>query len=108
MQAIGLADGRYVYNGIEYESRNGTARYKDGTLIGTSLGLSQLLDRLVTFTGCPFETAIRMAAENPARLLGLEDKKGAIAVGKDADLILLDRDRSVYATIVAGNIVFKK
>ena len=108
MQAIGLADGRYVYNGIEYESRNGTARYKDGTLIGTALGLSQLLDRLTTYTNCPFETAIRMAAENPARLLGLEDKKGSIAVGKDADLILLDRDRSVYATIVAGNIVFKK
>jgi N-acetylglucosamine-6-phosphate deacetylase len=49
-----------------------------------------------------------MAAENPAKVLGLEDKKGSIAVGKDADLVLLDRDRSVYATIVAGNIVFKK
>lgn len=108
MQAIGLADGKYLYNGIEYESRNGTARYKDGTLIGTSLGLSQLLDRLITFTGCPLETAIRMAGENPARLLGLEGKKGSIAVGKDADLVLLDHDRSVYATIVAGNIVFRK
>ncbi|MCK4293336.1 MAG: N-acetylglucosamine-6-phosphate deacetylase [Planctomycetes bacterium] len=108
MQALGLADGKYVYNGIEYESRDGTARYKDGTLIGTALGLSQLLDKLITFTDCPLDAAIKMAAENPARLLGLEDRKGSVAVGKDADLVLLDPDRLVHATIVAGSIVFKK
>ena len=108
MQAMGLGDGRYVYNGIEYESKDGAARYADGTLIGTALGLSQLLDRFITFTNCPLEVAIRMAAENPAKVLGIEDKKGSIAVGKDADLVLLDADRSVYATIVGGRIVFKK
>ncbi|MBN2272281.1 MAG: N-acetylglucosamine-6-phosphate deacetylase [Sedimentisphaerales bacterium] len=108
MQAIGLPDGKYIYNGIEYESKDGAARYADGTLIGTALGLSQMLDRLMTFTDCPLNTAIRMAAENPAKVLGLEDKKGSIAVGKDADLVLLDTDRSVYATIVAGKIVYKK
>jgi len=37
MQAIGLGDGKFVYNGIEYESKDGTARYADGTLIGTAL-----------------------------------------------------------------------
>jgi len=54
MQAIGLPEGKYVYNGIEYESKSGTARYEDDTLIGTALGLSQLLDRFATFTNCPF------------------------------------------------------
>jgi len=108
MQAMGLPDGKYIYNGIKYESKDGAARYADGTLIGTALGLSQMLDRLMTFTDCPLDIAVRMAAENPANVLGIEDKKGSIAVGKDADLVLLDADRSVYATIVAGKIVFKK
>jgi N-acetylglucosamine-6-phosphate deacetylase len=108
MQAIGLGDGMFIYNGVVYESKAGAARYKDGTLIGTALGLSQMLKRFVEFTGCPFDTAIRMATQNPAVLLGLQDKKGSISAGKDADLILLDNEFSIYATIVAGRIVFQK
>jgi len=108
MQAIGLGDGMFVYNGIEYESKAGAARYKDGTLIGTALGLSQMLERFIEFTDCPLDTAIRMVTQNPAGLLGLQDKKGTITLGKDADLILLENDLSVHTTIVAGKIVFQK
>jgi N-acetylglucosamine-6-phosphate deacetylase len=108
MQAIGLGDGMFIYNGVEYESKAGAARYKDGTLIGTALGLSQMLEKFIFFTNCPLEIAIRMATQNPARLLRLENKKGSIAVGKDADLILLDDNLSVHRTIVAGKIVFRK
>jgi N-acetylglucosamine-6-phosphate deacetylase len=108
MQAMGLGDGMFIYNGVEYESKAGAARYKDGTLIGTALGLSQMLKRFIEFTDCPLDIAIRMLTQNPAVLLGLEDKKGTIMVGKDADLILLDDDLSVQTTIVAGKIVFEK
>jgi N-acetylglucosamine-6-phosphate deacetylase len=108
MQAIGLGDGMFTYNGVEYESKDGTARYKDGTLIGTALGLSQLLDKFMAFADCPLDVAIKTVTENPAKLLGLEDRKGVIAPGKDADLVLLDHDRSVHTTIVAGKIVFQK
>jgi N-acetylglucosamine-6-phosphate deacetylase len=108
MQALGLGDGKFIYNGIEYESKNGTARYKDGTLIGTALGISQLLERLTSFTGCPFETAIKAVTQKTAELLGIEDRKGSIAPGKDADLVLLDRNYFIHTTIVAGKIVFPK
>jgi len=108
MQALGLGDGKFIYNGIDYESKNGTARYKDGTLIGTALGLSQLLEKLISFTDCPLDVAIKTVTQNPAGLLGLEGKKGAIAPGKDADLVLLDHDCSVHTTFVAGKIAFKK
>jgi len=108
MQALGLGDGNFIYNGIDYESKNGTARYKDGTLIGTALGLSQLLEKLKAFTGCPGDVAIKTVTQNPASLLGLEDNKGTIAPGKDADLVMLDHDRSVHTTFVAGKIVFQK
>jgi N-acetylglucosamine-6-phosphate deacetylase len=107
MQAMGLPDGRYVYNGIEYESKDGAARYKDGTLIGTALGLNRMAARLMQFTQCPLAVAIKTVTENPARVLGLAAAKNAIAPGKDADLVILDDDLRVYATIVAGRIVYR-
>ncbi|MBN2312319.1 MAG: N-acetylglucosamine-6-phosphate deacetylase [Sedimentisphaerales bacterium] len=108
MQAIGLGDGKFVYNGIDYESKDGAARYKDGTLIGTALGLNQMLQRFIIFTECPLIEVIKSVTENPAKILGLENQKGTIAPGKDADLVLLESDLSVYATIVGGKIVFRK
>jgi N-acetylglucosamine-6-phosphate deacetylase len=108
MQAMGLPDDKYIYNGVEYESKEGAARYKDGTLIGTALGLSELVKRFISFTGCGLDVAVRTVTENPAKVLGLADSKGSIAVGKDADLVLLDEDLSVHATIVGGKIVFGK
>jgi N-acetylglucosamine-6-phosphate deacetylase len=108
MQALGLGDGQFIYNDVEYESKNGTARYKDGTLIGTALGQSQLLEKFTSITGCPFETAIRTVTQRPAELLGIEKIKGTIALGKDADLVLLDRNYNIHTTIVAGKIVFQK
>jgi len=108
MQALGLGDGQFIYNGIEYESKNGAARYKDGTLIGTALGQSQLLERLTSFTGCPFETAIKTVTQKTAELLGIDDRKGSIESGKDADLVLIDQNYTVHTTIVMGNVVFPK
>ncbi|GAI92231.1 unnamed protein product, partial [marine sediment metagenome] len=104
----GLPDGVYVYNGVKYESKNGTSRYFDGTLIGTSLGLIQLLLRLMEFTNCSLDYAIKTVTENPARALGIDDRKGTIAVGKDADLVILDHDYSIWSTIAGGKVVFKK
>ena len=108
MQAMGLPDGQYIYNGVEYESKNGAARYKDGTLIGTALGLSELVKRFISFTDCGFDVAVKMVTENPAKVLGIEERKGSIAIGKDADLVLLNNDLSVNTTIVGGKIVFGK
>jgi N-acetylglucosamine-6-phosphate deacetylase len=162
MQAMGLPDGRYVYNGIPYESKAGAARYLsvpekgvvgpspsekdqgaeaeagdasecivdggrqshgalqpgeartssharsvDGTLIGTALGLNQMLSRLMQFTGCTRATAIRTATVNAARVLGLGRRKGGLVPGMDADLAIFRPDLSVLATIVAGRIVYR-
>ncbi len=107
IQAMGLPDGRYVYNNVEYEARDGAARYKDGTLIGTAVGLSRLVARLVRFTHCSMVAAIETVTVNPARILGLEETKGRVAPGYDADLVLLDRGLSVRTTIVGGQVVYE-
>lgn len=108
MQAMGLGDGKYIYNGIEYECKGGSARTNDGTLIGTAISLDEMVSRLTKFTGCAFETAVKTVTENPARLLGLHHRKGSIAPTKDADIVLLDQAGSVNTTIVGGKIVFQK
>jgi N-acetylglucosamine-6-phosphate deacetylase len=108
MHAMGLPDGHYVYNKLEYESKDGTARYKDGTLIGTALGLSQMLARLTGFAPCSAATAIKTVTENAAGVLGLQQTQGAIMPGRDADLVILENDLSVHATIVAGRIVYQR
>ncbi|KKN20479.1 hypothetical protein LCGC14_0935270 [marine sediment metagenome] len=108
LQAMGLPEGRYAYNGVEYESREGTARYLDGTLVGTSLGLNELLERFVRFSGCSLAVGAKAVTENPARVLGIQNRKGKIELGKDADLVILDEDWSVWSTIVQGKVVFHK
>ena len=108
MQAMGLPDGSYTYSGITYESKDGAARYADGTLIGTAVGLSELLRRLMDFTGCSVVEAVQTGAVNPARILGMDGRKGSVAVGKDADLVLIDADMGVWATIVGGRVVYQK
>ncbi len=108
VQAIGLPEGNYVYNGREYTSKNGAARYLDGTLIGSAMSLANIALRFWKFTGCSFDEAINSASKNPAMLLGIYDRKGSIDINKDADLIVFDEDYSIFATIIGGKVVYKK
>jgi N-acetylglucosamine-6-phosphate deacetylase len=108
MRALGLPDGRYVFAGREFESRHGTARYDDGTLIGTTLGLVQMALNFQRFTGCSTVAAFDSISRLPAAVLGISDRKGALATGKDADLVVVDpEDARVWATVVGGTIVYR-
>lgn len=107
VRALGLPDGTYEYNGVTFESHGGAARYRDGTLIGTATGLCTLVKRLAEFTGCSIDDAIRTATETPARSLGISDRKGGTAVGKDADMVIFSDDGTVWKTIVGGRVVYE-
>lgn len=108
VQGMGLPEGSYVYNGKEYESRNGAARYSDGTLIGSTMSLGNIALKFKEFTGCSLADAIDSVTINPARLLKINDRKGSLEEGKDADIVLFDSDYSIYATLVNGKVVYKK
>jgi N-acetylglucosamine-6-phosphate deacetylase len=106
VQAMGLPEGRYFYNGKEYESKAGAARYLDGTLIGSAMSLGEIAVKFMQFTGCSLPEAIDSVSMNPAKVLGLENKKGKIAEGYDADLVLMNKDLKVVTTIVNGEIFY--
>ena len=108
VQGMGLPEGRYLYNGKEYTSKEGVARYLDGTLIGTTMSLGTIALKFMEFTGCSFAEAIDTISRVPAAVLGLESSKGSLAVGKDADIVLLETDFSVFCTIIGGKIVYSK
>jgi N-acetylglucosamine-6-phosphate deacetylase len=57
-------------------------------------------------TGRPLREVWPMTSRNAARAIGLADSKGSLEVGKDADLVLLDAEGQVRATIVAGEVVY--
>jgi N-acetylglucosamine-6-phosphate deacetylase len=108
IRTTGLPDGRHVIHGVEYDSYDGAVRYGDGRLIGTSLPLLHVALRFHEYTGCSFAEAIDSASANPARLLGLADRKGRIAAGYDADLVVLDGEPTagrVWMSVVAGAVI---
>ena len=73
-----------------------------GGLAGSTLRINQGLRILVEDAMVPFNYAINSCTINPARCIGVDDRKGAIGVGKDADLVVLDTDYSVIQTYCMG------
>jgi N-acetylglucosamine-6-phosphate deacetylase len=73
------------------------------TLAGSVSPLNRNVRNMVTRVGCSLPEAVKMASLNPARLIGVADRKGSLEVGKDADLIVIDEHINVYATMINGN-----
>ena len=68
----------------------------------TSATLLQELRRMLFREGLPLETALRFFTENPARVLGQSRRKGAVAPGADADLLVLSEDYQVRHVMAKG------
>lgn len=98
----GLAAGVFRIGGQEATLSGGSVRLPDGTLAGSAATMDSLVRNVVSWGVCGLAEAVRMASANPARLLGLEERKGAIAAGFDADLVALDGALSVQRTWVRG------
>jgi len=114
MRAAGLSDGLYDLGGQRVEVTDRRAylvdrKHQSGepVLAGSTLTLDLAVRNVVTRLGWPLTEAVAMATANPARLLGLEGRKGCIAPGADADLAILNPDLSVWATLVGGNFVYR-
>ncbi|ODP29896.1 N-acetylglucosamine-6-phosphate deacetylase [Paenibacillus nuruki] len=103
LQAMGMGDGDYLFGGHHVTVTNGVARLHDGTLASSTVTMNEAL-RYTVETGISLTDAVQMASTTPAYILGLQ-QKGTIAVGMDADLVLLDDDFQVQWTMIDGHIV---
>ena len=108
IRASGMPDGEYHFMDQKIIVKQKRAFLENGTLAGSTLTMEEAVRTMVRDVGVPITDAVRMASLNGAKVLGVEHKKGILAVGKDADLVVMDDDFNVFATIYEGKLKYQK
>jgi N-acetylglucosamine-6-phosphate deacetylase len=101
ISATGMPDGNYMLGNLEVTVSGGICRNSEGKLAGSTLTLDKALRNIVAL-GIPLQDTVRMLTLNPATLLGIEFKKGALRTGADADIVLLDEGLRLTNVWVRG------
>lgn len=104
IHATDVGDGDYIFGGQPITVKNGTARTLGGNLAGSTTCLFDCVRQAIKM-GIPEEACVKMASENPAKLMGLN--KGKIEVGYDADFIIVDKDFNLVRAIARGEMQTK-
>ena len=108
IRARGMPDGDYTFMYQKIKVKDKKAFLEDGTLAGSTLTMERAVQNMVELVGVPLTDAVRMASLNGAKVLGLESRKGILAVGKDADFVLVDSNFDVHLTIYEGNVKYDR
>lgn len=108
LEAKHLPDGIYALGGQKVIVKGKEARLEDGTLAGSTLHMNVAIKNMIDVLGLSIVEAVDLATINPARNLKIDKFKGSIALGKDADFAVIDKDLNVYMTVNRGNVIYKK
>lgn len=106
IEAKHLPDGTYKLGGQDVYVKGREARLIDGTLAGSTLKMNEAVRNIKSVLNLSTEKAVDLATINPAKVLKIDDKKGSIALGKDADFAVIDADFNVYMTVANGLVVY--
>ena len=106
IRAGGMGDGVWDLGGQQVTVTGRAARLADGTLAGSVLTLNEAVYHLLSYTDLTISEAVALASLNPARLIGMDEKKGSIQIGKDADLVVFDEQLQVQLTILEGRVIY--
>ncbi|MBQ3573057.1 MAG: N-acetylglucosamine-6-phosphate deacetylase [Clostridia bacterium] len=107
LPAGGLPYGEYTLGGQKIIYRDIVCKLEDGTIAGSVLRLNKGVFNVYTNSNIPLWECVNCASLNPATAIGLEDKKGSLDVGKDADIVVLDSEFNVLKTIIKGEIKYE-
>lgn len=104
MRAKGMPDGEYDLGGQNVVVKGSEARLASGALAGSILKMNEGLKNLIAYTGASLDDLWRVTSLNQAIALKIKDDKGSIAIGKDADIVVVDDDIQVLTTIKSGKV----
>jgi N-acetylglucosamine-6-phosphate deacetylase len=105
IRCCGMPYGEYELGGQAVTVKEGEARLHDGTLAGSNTNLFECMKKAISF-GIPIEEAVEAASSVPARCLGIDDKKGNIQVGNDADFVVCDKEMNIKEVYKHGERVY--
>ncbi len=110
MRAAGMPPGKSILgsirNGLEVIVEDDVAKLPDRTAFAGSVATTDRLVRnMVSMADVSLIDAVRMMTSTPARIVGVADKKGSLAKGKDADIVIFDDKIKIETTIIRGKVV---
>ena len=113
MRAAGMPEGESVLgnlsSGLKVIVEDGVAKLPDRSSFAGSVATADRLVRtMINLAGIPLPEAIRMITSTPARILKVADKKGVLAPGADADIVIFDTNIHVKKTIIKGKVVYEE
>lgn len=111
MRAAGMPPGESwlgsLNNGLKVIVEDGVAKLPDRSAFAGSVATAnRLVKSMVKLADVNLVDAVTMASTTPARIIGVSDSKGSLTRGKDADIVIFDRDYNVHLTMICRNIVF--
>jgi N-acetylglucosamine-6-phosphate deacetylase len=104
IEGAGMPEGSVIHStGIDYEIADGVGILLDRTSFAGSITLiSKMIPILTNEVGVPLVEAVRMASLTPARVIGIQDHKGSLAAGKDADIVIFEPDFTPWKVLIGG------
>jgi len=120
--AAGLGQGKYLSGGLniiveanvpeEFEIPGEEGNYVAKLLTrdsfaGSVTTMNRCVRNMVKLVGLSIQDAVKMATINPARIIGMSKRKGSLARGMDADIVIFDEKINIIMTMVGGEIVFQ-
>ncbi|MBR6533271.1 MAG: N-acetylglucosamine-6-phosphate deacetylase [Clostridia bacterium] len=106
-RAGGMPDGEYTLGGQKIIVNGIKCLLEDGTIAGSVLKLNDAVKNVRDNTNMPFWKVVAAASLNPAKAIGVDDRKGSLEAGKDADIIITDDDFNIVKTIIGGKVKYE-
>lgn len=107
IQVAHLPDGPHDQSGQTVIVDGIRCRFPDGTIAGSSLTMDLAVRNFRAHTGLSLWRVVAMASLYPARSVGIDGRKGSLEAGKDADILITDRDFNVRRTYARGKLVYE-
>jgi N-acetylglucosamine-6-phosphate deacetylase len=113
MRAAGMPPGESilgsVHEGIKVIVEDGVAKLPDRSAFAGSVATADCLVRnMINLADVPFLDAVKMMTSSPARIMKVDDCKGSLVPGKDADIIIFDKNIKVKTTIIKGKVIYSE